>query len=307
MIMDARELLHRFLDNDLSDSQEELLRGYLAQDEGLRNEMKTIAALRTAIEAHDAYFTPAPELSARVFSTLGFSAPTLPAPVPAEENAPARKVGLQKWVRLLIYTSIVLVTSFLATIFFEESFFKVPSSSQGNAVAFRKHQRSRDIVSTINKEYLYHVASVFRTQRSAPRTTKLKASILEQHIATAVPLLYSEEQAAQQEVPSAIILNNVSYLPPKCLCLGTRRDEDSHLLSIKLNNAYVQKPDFLRSSDTVLQFPRSLFCRDSNTVSFLPTVLPIQKESSTLPHVHQHIDGKIEKDCTFCGCLPLPK
>jgi hypothetical protein len=76
--MDSR-MLHAFMDGELGSPQEEALFQRLSADSALRSEMQDHLAIRKAIQHDIEAFTPPASATAAIFSTLGFTIPSVTA------------------------------------------------------------------------------------------------------------------------------------------------------------------------------------------------------------------------------------
>lgn len=73
------DLLHAFLDGELEQSHEQPLFNELASSGELRNEMRELLAMRSAVQQDIEAFTPPLAATSNIFSTLGFTLPAATA------------------------------------------------------------------------------------------------------------------------------------------------------------------------------------------------------------------------------------
>jgi hypothetical protein len=79
------EMLHLFVDGELSSSQEHILFSELAGNDDLQSEMRELLSIRDSVQNDIEAFTPPVEATQGVFSRLGFTSPgnqPIPAPLP---------------------------------------------------------------------------------------------------------------------------------------------------------------------------------------------------------------------------------
>jgi hypothetical protein len=79
------EMLHLFVDGELSSSQEHILFSELAGNDDLQSEMRELLSIRDSVQNDIEAFTPPVEATQGVFSRLGFTNPgnqPIPAPLP---------------------------------------------------------------------------------------------------------------------------------------------------------------------------------------------------------------------------------
>ncbi len=90
------DLLHAFLDGELEQAHEQPLFQELASSGELRNEMRELLAMRSAVQQDIEAFTPPPMATSNIFSTLGFTLPaagtatlgeTIPSAIGASSTA----------------------------------------------------------------------------------------------------------------------------------------------------------------------------------------------------------------------------
>lgn len=128
--MDLNLLLHEFIDGELLKENEGELFRSLADSEELRLEMKQMIAMKDAIKSDTVAFTPSPQSTLNIFSTLGFQVPAA-APVPVQTPSVFQKILSS----LKIYKQALLgsVVSSVVTVAVLVSAYNYFDSSDGNS------------------------------------------------------------------------------------------------------------------------------------------------------------------------------
>lgn len=107
------DLLHAFLDGELEQSHEQPLFNELASSGELRNEMRELLAMRSAVQQDIEAFTPPPAATSNIFNTLGFSLPASTNAVIGEAistpSAAATVAAASWWSKLWLPSATALI------------------------------------------------------------------------------------------------------------------------------------------------------------------------------------------------------